>query len=189
MRTEDPRDDTGLARWAPTLWLLLVAAVVVGFDQATKVWAVAALADGPIHVVGDTVRLDLVRNRGGAFSILSFEGVTPLLAGAAIALSVWLVYLGHREDDRWLVLGLALVLGGALGNLGDRIFRAPGILEGGVVDFIDVGAWPTFNLADAAITAGVAVLLLRGWGSGRADDARAGERVQGRAEAGGDGEA
>lgn len=176
---------TGAVRPGRTLHLLGVAAVVVGLDQLTKAWAVEALVDGPIELIGDSVQFDLVRNRGGAFSLLSFDGVTPLLAIAAIALSLWLVYLGHREDDRWLVFGLALVLGGALGNLADRLFRDPGVLEGAVVDFVDVGAWPTFNLADAAITVGVVLLVLRGWvtagdeeeeigsdGNRRADDRR-----------------
>lgn len=154
---------TGAVGPGRTLHLLVVAAIVAGLDQLTKAWAVAALSDGPIELIGDAVQFDLIRNRGGAFSLLSFDGVTPLLAVAAIALSLWLVYLGHREDDAWLVFGLALVLGGALGNLADRLFRDPGVFEGAVVDFVDVGAWPTFNLADAAITVGVVLLVLRGW--------------------------
>lgn len=161
---------TSAVRPGRTLHLLVVAAIVAGVDQLTKAWAVVALADGPIEVIGDAVQFDLIRNRGGAFSLLSFDGVTPLLAVAAIALSLWLVYLGHREDDAWLVFGLALVLGGALGNLADRLFRDPGVLEGAVVDFVDVGAWPTFNLADAAITVGVVLLVLRGWATGDEND-------------------
>lgn len=161
-----PGPAAGASLPARTFRLLGVAAVVTALDQLTKAWAVDALADGPVEVIGDVVVFDLVRNRGGAFSILSFDGVTPLLAVAAIALSVWLVYLGHREEDRWLAFGLALVLGGALGNLSDRLFRDPGLLEGAVIDFVDVGAWPTFNLADAAITVGVALLLVRGWAGG-----------------------
>lgn len=173
---------TGAVRPGRTSHLLVVASVIVGLDQLTKAWAVVALSDGPIELIGDAVRFDLVRNRGGAFSVLSFDGVTPLLAVAAIALSLWLVYLGHRENDPWLVFGLALVLGGALGNLADRLFRAPGVLEGGVVDFVDVGSWPTFNLADAAITVGVVLLLLRGWADGDDDDEEIGSEGGGQAD-------
>lgn len=148
--------------------LAVVAGMVVGFDQATKAWAVSALDGGrTIEIVGDTVQLDLVRNTGGAFSL--FTGVAPVLALIALVLVVYLVRLARQEDDRVLSLGLALVLGGALGNLGDRVFRDPGVLEGAVVDFVDVGAWPTFNVADAAITIGAAILLLRGWRAGRGE--------------------
>jgi len=149
---------------AATVRFVALAALVAGLDQATKVWAVAALSDGPIEVIGRGVQFRLARNTGGAFSL--FTGSTTVLALVGVVLVVFLVRMARRETDPGLTLGLALVLGGALGNLADRVFRDPGVLKGAVVDFIDVGAWPTFNLADSAIVIGAAILILRGWKSG-----------------------
>lgn len=143
-----------------------MAAAVAGLDQATKAWATRALDDGPVELAGDTVRLRLVRNSGSAFSL--FTGWAPALAVVAVVLVVVLVRMGRRESDPWTALALALVLGGALGNLADRVFRDPGFLSGAVVDFVDLGWWPTFNVADSAITAGAIVLLIRGWRGGTA---------------------
>ncbi|HZJ27889.1 MAG TPA: signal peptidase II [Acidimicrobiia bacterium] len=143
-------------------WVLaagIVLAVLV-MDQLTKIWAVAALSDAPIHIAGDSVRFLLARNPGGAFSFLSTAGVTPLLAILAIGVTVFLVRLMARNDDVWLTLALALVLGGALGNLSDRIFRSPGLLRGRVIDFVAVGRFPVFNVADASLTVGIAILLV-----------------------------
>lgn len=137
----------------------IVLAVLV-MDQLTKIWAVAALSDAPIHIAGDSVRFLLARNPGGAFSFLSTAGVTPLLAILAIGVTVFLVRLMARNDDVWLTLALALVLGGALGNLSDRIFRSPGLLRGRVIDFVAVGRFPVFNVADASLTVGIAILLV-----------------------------
>jgi signal peptidase II len=142
-------------------WLAIgIVLAVVALDVLTKVWAVSALSDGPIDLIGDTVRFDLVRNPGGAFSFLSGAGVTPLLALLAIGVTIYLVRLLGRADDRWSVVALALILGGALGNLLDRIFRSPGFLRGEVVDFVSVGWWPTFNVADSALSVGIVLLLV-----------------------------
>ncbi len=136
---------------------------MVVLDQLTKLWAVAALSDGPVDVVGDLLRLRLTRNPGGAFSLLT--GFTPLLAILAAAMAVVIVRSTRRATDQVMAYSLALVLGGAVGNLIDRLVRAPGFLHGEVVDFIKLPYWPTFNLADSAITVGVAVIVLRGWRS------------------------
>jgi signal peptidase II len=142
-------------------WLAIgIVLAVVALDVLTKVWAVSALSDGPIDLIGDTVRFDLVRNPGGAFSFLSGAGVTPLLALLAIGVTIYLVRLLGRAEDRWSVVALALILGGALGNLLDRIFRSPGFLRGEVVDFVSVGWWPTFNVADSALSVGIVLLLV-----------------------------
>jgi signal peptidase II len=155
----------------------LVLGIVVGvvlLDQLTKSWAVSGLEDGPISIIGDDVELRLSRNTGGAFSL--FQGFTPLLAILAIVLSVVLVRAVRRTDDVVILIALSLVLGGALGNLFDRLARSPGFLEGAVVDFVRVGSFPTFNVADAAITVGAVLLvartLLTMWGE-RDDRARA----------------
>ncbi|MGH9039853.1 MAG: signal peptidase II [Acidimicrobiia bacterium] len=139
----------------------LVALVVLLLDQATKAWAVAALADGPIRLIDDTLMLRLTRNPGGAFSM--FTGFTPLLAVLAIVLVVVIVRTTRRTVDPVMAFTLGLVLGGAVGNLADRIVRSPGLLRGHVVDFIDLSFWPTFNVADSAISIGVVIVLVRGW--------------------------
>jgi signal peptidase II len=146
-----------------TIGPFLLAGLVVVLDQLTKLWAVAALSDQPVDVVGDLLRLRLTRNPGGAFSLLT--GFTPLLALLAAAMAVVIVRTTRRATDPVMAYSLALVLGGAVGNLVDRLVRAPGFLRGEVVDFIKVPYWPTFNLADSAITIGVAVIVLRGWRS------------------------
>ena len=141
--------------------MLAAVVLIVAADQATKAWAVAALADGPISLIGDAVELRLGRNSGGAFS--SFQGATPVLAVVAAVASVVLWRMAHRATDRWMLAGLVLVLGGAMGNLVDRIARDPGFLRGRVVDFVSVGWWPSFNVADSAITVGALTLVLRTW--------------------------
>jgi len=141
---------------------LLIAGIVVavvGLDQATKAWATSGLRDGPVSIIGSTVEFQLARNTGSAFSL--FQTVTPLLAVLAVGLVAILVRTLNRAEDLTVLVALALVLGGALGNVSDRLFRAPGFLHGAVVDFIKVGSWPTFNVADSAITIGA--VLLVGW--------------------------
>lgn len=155
-------DDPVAERNGPPGWLPVVVVVAILLaDQLTKVWAVRDLADGPVHVWGDVVVFQLGRNTGGAFSL--FQSFTPVLAVLAIVVAVFLARAATRSTDVWMVVGLSLVLGGALGNLLDRIFRDPGFLEGAVVDFISVGSWPTFNVADSAITVGAVLIIWRGW--------------------------
>ena len=138
----------------------LVAGIVV-LDQLTKAWVVATLADGPQSIIGDTVELRLSRNPGGAFSLLT--GFTPLIAALAVVVAFVLARMVRRTTDPVMIVGLSLVLGGALGNLSDRVFRSPGFMRGEVVDFIRVGPWPSFNVADSAITIGAVLLVLWGW--------------------------
>ena len=135
-----------------------VAAGAVAVDQLTKVWAVAALDDGPIAVFGEVLRLRLIRNTGAAFS--SMQGLGPLIGVAAVGVVGLIFVMIHHVPRRFEVVGLGLVLGGAVGNLLDRIFRGEGFLDGAVVDWIDPSFFPTFNSADSAITIGVAVLLV-----------------------------
>ena len=138
-----------------------VAAVVLALDALTKQWAVSALADGPIELFG-SVRLALTHNKAGAFGLGG--AFVPFLAVAALGLVVFMVATGSATERTPVAVGLGLILGGAFGNVADRVFRAPGFLEGAVVDFVDVGFWPVFNLADSAITCGCILLLLASWG-------------------------
>jgi signal peptidase II len=144
----------------PFLILGLVVGIVL-LDQLTKAWVVAALEDGPLSIIGDTVELRVSRNPGGAFSLLT--GFTPLLAILAVIVAIVLVRVARRMTDPVMVVALSLVLGGAVGNLIDRLFRSPGFLRGEVVDFIRIGAFPSFNVADSAITIGAVLLLVWGW--------------------------
>lgn len=139
----------------------LAPAIVVGIvvlDQLSKSWVVASLSDGPLSIVGEDVELHLTRNSGGAFSL--FTNATVVLALLAIGLSIFLVRAVQRARDRLTVIALALVLGGALGNLTDRLTRSPGFLRGHVVDFVRVGSFPSFNVADSAITIGAILLVI-----------------------------
>ena len=129
-----------------------IGAAVVAVDQLTKEWALRSLADGPVDLFW-TLRLKLSINSGAAFGI--GRGLGPVLVVAAIGVTVVLVLLARSASLRPVgVVAMGLVLGGALGNLGDRLFRD----QGGVVDFVDLQWWPVFNVADAAISVG-AVLL------------------------------
>lgn len=133
-------------------------AVVVGLDQLTKQWALSTLDDGPIDLVG-SFRFALTFNDGAAFNLGS--GRTGWIALIAIGVTGVLGYLGLRADRRPVAVGYAVVLGGAAGNIVDRIFRdGDGFLGGRVVDFVDPGFWPVFNVADAALWVGIGILLL-----------------------------
>ncbi|MEA2827071.1 MAG: signal peptidase [Actinomycetota bacterium] len=137
--------------------MLGVGAAVAVVDQLTKAWALSALADGPIHVVG-TLRLALTHNTAGAFGLGG--GFVPLLALAALGVVVYLIVTGAASSRLPVALAMGLLLGGAVGNLLDRILRAPGLLRGAVVDFVDLRFWPVFNVADMGITVGCVMLLL-----------------------------
>lgn len=135
-----------------------VAVAVVTTDQLAKAWALRALDDGPVHVVW-TLRLNLSFNSGAAFGL--GKGLAPVLAPLGILLVLVLLGLGRSAVTTGAgAIGMGLVLGGASGNLADRLFGGHG---GAVVDFIDLQWWPVFNIADAAISCGVVVLLLSGW--------------------------
>jgi signal peptidase II len=134
----------------------MVAATVV-IDQVSKAIAAHILADGrPRLPVGGFFDLELTRNPGGAFGILPQSPLLFFLATVVIVGGV--LAWGLRSSQAPLALGL--VAGGGLGNLIDRLVRAPGGLQGRVVDFIHFHFWPTFNLADSAIVIGVGLLIL-----------------------------
>jgi signal peptidase II len=143
-------------------WFVLAAAVVVA-DQATKAMVLARFRPGEGLVVTPNFNLVLVYNKGAAFSFLSDAPgwQTPLLVGfAVVAITVVAYLLWRSPQRRVLSAGLALILGGALGNVIDRL------RFGQVVDFLDLHAggwhWPAFNVADSAITVGAVLLILDG---------------------------
>lgn len=144
----------------------IVGAIILA-DQLTKAWVVANYSNTPLSIIGDDVEFRVARNPGGAFS--SFTNATVVLAVLAILLTVWLVRVVRRSHDTLTVVALSLVLGGALGNICDRIFRSPGVLRGHVVDFVRVGSFPSFNVADSAITIGAILLILASFRKPAAD--------------------
>ena len=146
--------------------LALVAVLVYVVDQVTKALAVRHLRPGdPVPLIGSLVQLRLIRNPGAAFSIAT--GLTWLLTGVAVVVVVVVVRSARRLVSRGWAVALGLLLGGALGNLTDRLLRAPGVGRGHVVDFIDYHGLFVGNVADIAIVAAavlVGLLGLRGIG-------------------------
>ena len=136
---------------------LLIAAVVVLVDQLTKHWALSTLDDRNIDVIW-TLRFNLSFNSGMAFG--SGEGLGPVIGVVALVVIVGLLVSLGRRGDRVSTAATGLVIGGAMGNVADRLFRSPGWLRGAVVDFIDLQWWPIFNVADIAITTGGILLVL-----------------------------
>lgn len=139
--------------------LLTIAAVVLAFDLLTKIVAVAWLSPGdPVYLIGDWARLSLVRNPGAAFSMAT--GMTWLLTLIAAAVVIGVIRIGRTLRSLWWAIGLGLILGGAFGNLIDRMFRAPGPFQGHVVDFVAIGWWPVFNVADSGVVCGAILLVV-----------------------------
>jgi signal peptidase II len=137
----------------------VTAGAVVAVDQLTKAWALRTLDDRSIHVVW-TLRLHLSFNSGAAFGV--GRGLAPLLVVVGVVVVVGLVAMGGRTVTTAVgAVALGLVLGGAVGNLADRVFGGHG---GAVVDFIDLQWWPVFNVADAAISCGALLLVVAGVG-------------------------
>jgi len=136
-----------------------LGAFVVLLDQITKAWALRAVpAQESITLIPGLLRLHVTENSGVAFSMLQGAGSFLVLA---IVVAVIVILLAIQSSERWWeTLSLGLVLGGAMGNLVDRLTRGPGFSDGRVVDWIDPSFFPTFNLADTSITVGVALLLL-----------------------------
>jgi len=146
----------------PAWWCAVVAVLAVAADVATKAWALSRLSGGrDVALAGGLIRLQLVINHGAAFGLgAQYE---PLLAAVAFAavilLGTWALRAGGRAER----FGAALASAGAVGNLIDRLARPPGILHGGVVDWLHVWFYgPTFNLADIWLRAGV-VIAVGGW--------------------------
>ncbi|WP_222045399.1 signal peptidase II [Modestobacter lapidis] len=174
-----PAGTPGVPRRPRTRLLLALAAVVFALDLGTKVLVVATLSDRePVRLWGGALYLTEARNTGAAFSLA--EGATVVFTVIAAVVVVVIVRVARRLLSTGWAVALGLVLGGALGNLADRIFRDPGFLRGGVVDFLslfapDGSVWPIFNVADSAIVCGGllgAVLAFRGieFDGGRAGD-------------------
>jgi signal peptidase II len=137
---------------------VIVAAVIVVLDQITKAWAVAVASEEPITIMDGWFQVLVTRNPGASFSKLTGSG--QLIALIAIGIVIGIVALVDRVPNNLDAAYLGLILGGAAGNLIDRIVRGDGFLDGAVADWFDPSFFPTFNVADSAITVGTILLLL-----------------------------
>ena len=141
----------------PAVWL--AAVLVVAVDLFTKQWAINALQPGErIPLLGDFISLQLVYNPGAAFSL--GEGYTWVLTVVAVAVTGALVYVARKARTAWAVVLVGLALGGAVGNLIDRLARDPGFARGHVVDMINYNGYFIGNVADIAIVGAAAVFVV-----------------------------
>ncbi|WP_159664474.1 signal peptidase II [Streptomyces mexicanus] len=139
--------------------LLAVAAFAYALDLISKIIVVAKLEHhAPVKLIGDWLQLEAIRNAGAAFSF--GEAYTVIFTVIAAAVIVVIIRLARKLYSLPWAIALGLLLGGALGNLTDRIFRAPRVFEGAVVDFISPKHFAVFNLADSAIVCGGILIVL-----------------------------
>jgi len=137
---------------------VVVALVWVVLDQLTKRWAVNRLSDGSIVKVFWTLEFDLSFNSGMAFG--QGRGFGPVIGIIAACVIVFVLIGLRTEGSKLSAVGVGLVIGGAIGNLLDRLFRGDGWFRGSVIDFIDLGWWPVFNVADMGVTVGAIMLVI-----------------------------
>jgi signal peptidase II len=141
-----------------------IAAAIVVADVVTKYLVVAHLTNhAPVKLLGGAVYLTLTRNSGAAFSLGT--GITWVFPVVSVLVIGWIGWMGRRLRSVPWAIALGLILGGALGNVGDRLFRAPGFLVGHVIDFISVFSpdaryFAIFNVADSALSCGVVLAIL-----------------------------
>jgi signal peptidase II len=140
--------------------LLGIAVFVLVADAITKALVVVHLRPGePVHVLGNVLMLNLLRNPGAAFSVGT--GNTIVFTAIAVVVVIYIVRTARNLRSIGWAVTLGLLLGGALGNLSDRLFRAPGLFRGDVVDWIELTRyWPVFNVADSAIVCGGILTVL-----------------------------
>src|SRR5665811_999032 len=157
--------------------MLVTSAVLVYVgDQLTKTWVTANLQpDQPRELLGSVLQLNLTRNPGAAFSILT--GSTWILTVIACSVVVFIVITARRLGSRGWALALGLLLGGSLGNLTDRMFRAPGPGRGHVVDFLQLPNFPIFNIGDSAIVTAAALIALLAFRGINVDGTRVVEHI------------
>jgi signal peptidase II len=137
-----------------------VAVTILAADAISKAAVVAELSGRPpVRLLGGLLTLDLLRNTGAAFSFGT--SMTIVFTVIAVGVIVYIVRTARKLRSMPWAVSFGLLLGGATGNLGDRIFRSPGVFQGAVVDWIQLPHWPVFNVADSSIVCGgvLAVLL------------------------------
>lgn len=158
--TGEPETPAGRPRGRRRIAVLFaVASFAYALDLISKMIVVAKLEHHPpIEIVGDWLKFEAIRNAGAAFGF--GEAFTVIFTMIAAAVIVVIVRLARKLYSLPWAIALGLLLGGALGNLTDRIFRAPGVFEGAVVDFIAPKHFAVFNLADSAIVCGGILIVL-----------------------------
>ena len=146
-------------RSSASKWLanVLIAGVIV-VDQLTKHWSLTALNAGKTIKIFWTLQLNLVFNSGMAFS--QGQGVGRVIGVLAIGVVIGLLMSLRKPMSMMTIIGTGLLVGGACGNILDRMFRGSGWMSGAVVDFIDLQWFPVFNVADSAVTIGAGFLIL-----------------------------
>ncbi|NQW68195.1 MAG: signal peptidase II [Acidimicrobiaceae bacterium] len=138
------------------LWWLI--AVIVASDQLTKHWALNRLSDNRVIDLVGSLRFKLAFNKGMAFS--QATGAGPIIGALGFVVVVVIVVWLRRSAQGAAAIAAGLIVGGAIGNLADRLLRGDAWLRGAVVDFIDVQWWPVFNVADAAISIGAVLMVV-----------------------------
>ncbi len=138
--------------------VLALAALVVAADQLTKRWAESALPGNPIELIPGWLSFEYAENPGSAFGL--FRNAGPIIAVVGVGIVGIVLGMVRSAEARGELIALGIVLGGAVGNLLDRFTRGEGLLDGRVIDFIRLWGIPNFNIADAAINIGIAVMFL-----------------------------
>jgi signal peptidase II len=152
------RDLRSRSSLTPRTGALAIGGVVVTADRLTKWWAEETLPGSPITIIDGFLQLRFVENPGAAFGFFGEAG--SLIAFIALVVIGGIVVVARRVDGWPEAAAVGLVLGGALGNLIDRVVRGPGLLDGEVIDFVDLSFFPAFNVADSAITIGAALAVV-----------------------------
>ncbi len=164
--SDEPRSSVARRVYLP---FALVAVVVVACDQLSKWWAVDRLSNGrSVHIIG-SFEFRLASNTGMAFSLGTARGA--IIGVVAVVIVVVLAVSARKVRSRGAVLLMGLISGGALGNLSDRLFRGSGhgFMGGGVIDFIALHWWPTFNIADSSVVVGGLLLAIWVYRDGASD--------------------
>ena len=143
------------------LLALGISATVVIADLLTKRYASIHFVDNPVEVIPGFLTFTYTENPGAAFSL--FQNGGQVVGVAAIIVTVVVLFALRTDRPTTEVVALGLVIGGAVGNLIDRVFRGDGFLDGRVIDWIDMWWIPTFNIADASVTIAVGLLLIHTW--------------------------
>lgn len=182
------RRRAGLGLGPVLVIVLVLGGAIALIDQLTKNWAEANLPLlDPQPFLGEFLQFTLLYNSGAAWGMGS--GITPVVTVLQIGIAIGVVVFAVRAvRSSWYALALAMILGGALGNIHDRLLRPPGPFRGEVVDFLELPNWPVFNIADMGVVGGAILVVLLGVIGVSPDPAREAEEDAAAAAAGGDAE-
>lgn len=182
------RRRAGLGLGPVLVIVLVLGGAIALIDQLTKNWAEANLPLlDPQPFLGEFLQFTLLYNSGAAWGMGS--GITPVVTVLQIGIAIGVVVFAVRAvRSPWYALALAMILGGALGNIHDRLLRPPGPFRGEVVDFLELPNWPVFNIADMGVVGGAILVVLLGVIGVSPDPAREAEEDAAAAAAGGDAE-